>query len=107
MMIIYYRNKEIENLFMHGKSIAYKAIMSKRMFMKVVCAFKAILRTIDNVVELENYHWLRYETHTKFSSVQFEGAGVLGELYFTEKDNGTRIIINDLIINNYGKERNI
>ncbi|MCF0190024.1 MAG: hypothetical protein HUJ96_02050 [Marinilabiliaceae bacterium] len=98
MVKIYYNNKDIERLVSGCKSDTYKNIRNKIVFMKVLLAFKAILKVIGNVIELENYHWLRYDRNDKYSSVKLETTGVSGELYFTEKDNGTLIIINDLII---------
>lgn len=108
MVNINYRNKEIESLFTSGKSVAYKAIMGKKVFMKAISAFKALLSIINNMVELKRYQFLKYCKTTAYSSVTIECAGVLGNVFFSEAEEGRSITIYDFIINNdYGKERSI
>lgn len=108
MISVDYRNKEVESLFTGGKSVVYKAIMGKKMFMKAISAFKALLSIINNMVELKNYRFLKYNKAATCSSVTLEGAGVLGNVLFSETEEGRGITILDFIISkDYGKERSI
>ena len=105
MVLTIYKNKDIEALFTSGTSLAYKAIMNKKVFVHALYAFKSILDTIDNVIELKAYQFLQYTKNSTFSSVVVRGSGVLGNILFSENEQGNTITIYELIINkDYGKE---
>ena len=105
MVIIIYNNKDIEDLFTSGINLAYRAIMNKKVFMHALYAFKSILEVIDNVIELNAYQFLQYTKNSTFSSVVVRGSGVLGNILFSENEQGNSITIYELIINkDYGKE---
>lgn len=108
MIHVIYQNTELESLFTRGKSTAFKVVMNKKLFMQALYSFKALLRIVNNVVELKSYNSLHYKHNSTFSTVTVEGAGFMGNLVFSEDEHGQRITIYDLIINkDYGKERNI
>lgn len=105
MVEIKYHNSELEALMENGKSRTYQWLSSKKCFLKALSAFRAILYVIDDIVDLKYYKWLMHKKGVDFSSVTIEASGVCGNLLFKEENLGHSIIIHDLILNNYGKER--
>lgn len=98
MVKVEFQNIELESLFTRGSGTAFKAIMSKKLFMQALCSFRNILYIINNVVELEYYRYLNYKRNSTFSTVTVEGANIIGNVVFLEEEQGKRITIYDLLI---------
>ena len=108
MIIVKYKNTELESLFNRGYSTTFKAIANKKLFMQALYSFKRILSIINYVIELEYYKSLHYKHNTFFCNVTIDGAGQTGNIIFTEENQGTSITIYDLLLNkDYGKKGNI
>ena len=108
MIIVEYKNIDLEALFTRGKSVIFKEIVDKKMFIQAIYGFKSILRVIDNVAELKLYQYLHYRKYSTYSTVTIEGSGLTGCLMFSETEQGNSITLYELIVNNKGyvKKRN-
>lgn len=98
MVIVKYKDIELESLFAHGSGMTFKKAMSKKLFMKALYSFKNLLYIINNVVELEYYRYLHYKRNPTFSTVTVEGANLTGNIVFSEEDQGKSITIHNLLI---------
>ena len=108
MIDIAYQNTELESLLTRGSSATFKAVMNKKLFMQKLCSFSTLLHVINNVVELKFYSYLHYKRNSTFSTVTVESTGLYGNIVFSEEEQGKRVTIYDLILNeDYGKERSI
>lgn len=98
MVSMKYKNIELDSLFNRGNSSTFKAITNKKLFMQALYSFKNILIIINNVVELEYYHYLHYKRNSTFSTITVEGANLTGNIVFSEEDQGKSITIYDILI---------
>lgn len=98
MVKVRYINKELETLFTKSNSPTFQSLESKTVFLKSLFAFKELLLFIDNVMDLRIYQWLHLRRGSDYSSVTIEGSGLKGDVLFKEAENGSSIILYDLII---------
>ena len=98
MIGIEYNNPELELLVQKGKSTLYKELSGKRGFLKALHAFLQILRFISNTKDLLFYRQFDYKKDIKVSQVLINSSNIQRKLIFTEKEQGTSIIITDLTL---------
>ena len=97
MIGVRYDNPELKSLMLEGKSTIYKEIAGKRGFLKSLRAFLFLLRFLHDTKELFLYKQYGYKPSVKVSYVLITGSNIHRKLLFTEQEQGTSIIINDLI----------
>lgn len=97
MIDIIYGNSELKSLMLEGKSTLYKEIVKKRGFLKSLRAFLLVLKVLRNTKDLLLYEQYGYKSNVKVSYVLIASANIERKLLFTEQEQGTRIVINDLI----------
>lgn len=98
MIDVSFDNIELESLMLDGKSTTYKEVVKKKGFLDSLRAFMSVLRILHNTKELLLYKQFWYKQNVKASYVLINGSNIQRKLLFAEHEQGTRIIINDLIM---------